>query len=365
MPITTPTPGQAQQTGGVPTLRLKKGQYLFKEGENAGAMYLLKTGNIRIFKKKGDSDIEIETIRSGQILGELAFLDGNPRSASGEALTDCELVEISGPNFQGVLDKIPEWLKILMRTLVTRLRVASTRIRQLESASTEFVFSDKDGKRVSQYVYLPGNEVMKVATGILLVATRWGQPAEIDGKKGIDLRVALLQRYVNQIMGLPVAKLTSVMDAFSQAGFMKTDEATGNTVLLDINFLESLIHYMNEENLQDPSKRHDVSNRGFLIMGLLAKHMGRYPKDSNGNAQVNVAEILKLETSVDGKGPFRMDDFAEMVKLGYASNVAAKSGDEVLTTIHVESFMQSARLQRALKCIEAVNEQKKKAAQGK
>jgi len=51
---------------------------------------LVKTGMIRLFKKKGDSQIELDTIHSGQVVGELAFLDGNPRSASGEALTDCD-----------------------------------------------------------------------------------------------------------------------------------------------------------------------------------------------------------------------------------------------------------------------------------
>jgi CRP/FNR family cyclic AMP-dependent transcriptional regulator len=344
--------------GGVPTTRLQKGQFIFKEGENAGSIYLLKTGNIRIFKKKGNSDIEIETIRSGQILGELAFLDGNPRSASGEALTDCDLVEISGPSFQQVLDKLPEWLKILLRTLVTRLRVASTRIRQLESASTEFVYSEKEGRRVSQYVYLTTAEVMKTSAALLLVASRWGKPTEIAGKRGIDIKIALLQRYVNQIMQVPIAKLTSVVDAFTQAGFLKADDASGNLVLTDVDFLESLIHYMNEENLREPTKRHDISNKGFLIMVLIAKYLPKIAKDPNGSATVNLAEILKLETPPEAKPPFRIDEFAELITLGYGSNIAAKSNDEVLTTVNADEFMLSVRLQRTLKCIEAVNEQK-------
>src|SRR5437016_4773544 len=104
------TPSGNQPT---PTTRLAKGQLLFSEGDKSRAMYLLKSGSIRLFMKRGNSDIEIDIIRSGQILGELAFLDGNPRSVSGEALTDCELVEISGPAFMEVLGKAPEWLKIL------------------------------------------------------------------------------------------------------------------------------------------------------------------------------------------------------------------------------------------------------------
>src|SRR3954469_11463229 len=119
VPAQKPPPAGAAAPG-PQTRRLKKGETLFAEGENSRAMYYVKSGMIRIFKKKGDSSIEIDTIRSGQILGELAFMDGNPRSASGEALTDCELTEISGPTFQAVFNQMPEWLKILLKTIVGR-----------------------------------------------------------------------------------------------------------------------------------------------------------------------------------------------------------------------------------------------------
>src|SRR4051812_22223696 len=110
-------------------IQLKKGELLFSEGEKSRAMFLVKSGAIRLFAKRGTSDVEIETIRSGRLLGELAFLDGNPRSVSGEALTDCELVEVSGPTFVEVLHKTPDWLKILLKTIVQRLRAATARIR--------------------------------------------------------------------------------------------------------------------------------------------------------------------------------------------------------------------------------------------
>ena len=88
-------------------IHLKKGDLLFKEGDGSRSMFFLKSGIIRIFKKKGDSDIEIEMIHSGQVLGELAFLDGNPRSASGEAMSPCELIEISGETFTQTLKIMP------------------------------------------------------------------------------------------------------------------------------------------------------------------------------------------------------------------------------------------------------------------
>ena len=336
--------------------RLKKGELLFAEGENSRAMYFLKTGMIRIFKKKGDSSIEIDTVRSGQIIGELAFLDGNPRSASGEALTDCDLMEISGETFQEVLGKMPDWLKLLLKTVVGRLRTASTRIRQLETASTAYDYSDKDGKRSQHYVYLSPTDIMKVASALLLVASR-GQ----KGEQGIEVKPSLLQRYGNNIMGIPVAKITTLMDVFAQVGIVQVG-ADGATVhVLDADFLEAAIGYLNEENLLEPSKRHDVSVKGFMIMGYIAKHLSKYKKDEiTGTSRVNLAEVRKLETPEGGKEPFRMDEFPELVKLGYATNVDLKSNDEVFTNVKPEAFLRAFRMQRVVMAINAENEKKRK-----
>jgi len=336
---------------------------LFSEGENSRAMYFLKSGMIRLFKKKGDSNIELDTVHSGQVLGELAFLDGNPRSASGEALTECELVEISGPTFQDVLTRMPDWLKIMLKTVVGRLRTASTRIRQLEQASTAFDYSDKDGKRAAHYVYMSSTDAMKIASGILLVAARNGKPVE----GGSDVRIGLVQRYVNQIMGVPVAKITTFLDVLAQAGVAHVNEsATGTQVVLkDFDFLEHLIAYLNEENLVEPSKRHDLSVRGFLIMSLLAKHLARYPKnEATGSSTVNIAEVRKLETPAGGKEPFRMEEFPELTKLGYSSDIDAKSSTEAFVQIKPEAFLQAYRYQRVVIALNAVNEQKRKAGGG-
>lgn len=326
-------------------------------------MYFLKAGMIRLFKKKGDSNIELDTVHSGQVLGELAFLDGNPRSASGEALTECELVEISGPTFQDVLTRMPDWLKIMLKTVVGRLRTASTRIRQLEQASTAFDYSEKDGKRAAHYVYMSPIDAMKIATGILLVASRNAKAAP----GGQEVRVGLVQRYVNQIMGVPVAKINSFLDVLAQCGVAVVSEEGGGTqvVLKEADFLEHLIAYLNEENLMEPSKRHDISVRGFLVMSLMAKNLSRYPKnDITGSSTVNLAEVRKLETPAGGKEPFRMEEFQEIVKLGYATNLDAKSATEAMTTIKPEAFLMAYRYQRVVIALNAVNEQKRKAGGG-
>lgn len=357
-PPAAPPAGGSAPLPGPQILKLKKGQLLFSEGDTSRAMYLLKSGMIRIFKKKGDSSIEIDTIHSGQVLGELAFLDGNPRSASGEALTDCELAEISGPTFQAVISRMPDWLKILLKTIVGRLRTASTRIRQLETASSAMDYSDRDGKKT--YVYLSIVDVLKLGTAVLLVAARNG----VKKPEGIELKQGLLTRYGNQIIGVPAAKMTTFLDVLSQVGVVKLGQ-NGEVFVTDLDFLEQLIAYMNEEYLLEPSKRHDVSLRGFMVMSLIVKHLGKYPADpKTGLSKVNVAEILKLETPEGAKEPFRMDEVPELVKLGYCTNVGITSSTEAYTQVKADTFVHNYRMQRVAMAVNAVNEQKRKGASG-
>jgi CRP-like cAMP-binding protein len=363
----TPQTASSLQGQGPQKRTLKKGELIFAEGENSRAMYLLQSGMIRIFKKKGDAQIELDTIRSGQVLGELAFLDGNPRSASGEALVDSEIVEISGPTFQATLGQMPEWLKILLKTIVGRLRTASTRIRQLETASTAVDYSDKNakpGKRSTAYVFLGALDVLKTLSGFLLIASRYGKTSQ-DGK-GIEMRMGMTTRYINQIMGVPEAKITSMTDALFQAGILTLQEdqanlANSKTILNDVQFLDQLIAYLNDENLCDPSKRHDITPRAFYILSLVAKHIKNFPKDEkSGLTSVNLNTIRKTEAASLGKEAFALYEFQPLINLGYATNIDFKSGDEAITLINAEEFTKIYRFQRFVMIVQAINEQKRK-----
>ncbi len=343
--------------------KLRKGELLFAEGENSRAMYFLKNGIIRLFKKKGDSVIELDTVHSGQVLGELAFLDGNPRSASGEALTDCDLVEVSGAAFTQTLSTMPDWLKILLKTVVGRLRNASTRIRQLETASSAVDYSDKSGKRASNYIYLSSTDVMKGLSAMLITASRATMSPGANVLPG-EIRIALLNRYGNQIMGVPVAKLATLLDLMTGVGLVTTsDDASGNrTQLKDPDFLEQVIGYLNDENLCEPSKRHDLTPRGFLLMSLINKHLPHFPRDEKtGLSAVNLAKIQETEAAAaGGKELFKLDDFTQLATFGYASPLDLRSNTEILTSLDPDAFHRAYRLQRIVINIQAINEQKRK-----
>lgn len=108
---------------------LAAGEYLIREGVESTEMYFLKSGSMAVFKRRGDTEVQIGTIYSGEVIGEMSFLDKQPRSASVKAINDCEVSVIPLLKFEKTLKKLPNWYLALVNTLLDRLRRANARVR--------------------------------------------------------------------------------------------------------------------------------------------------------------------------------------------------------------------------------------------
>lgn len=93
---------------------IKKGEVLFKEHEDANAMYILKTWKFNITKNIWWKDISIWTVKAEEILGEMAlFTDKSKRMATATALEDSILITILSFSIKELTSKYPElFLKI-------------------------------------------------------------------------------------------------------------------------------------------------------------------------------------------------------------------------------------------------------------
>ncbi|MBI3543833.1 MAG: Crp/Fnr family transcriptional regulator [Deltaproteobacteria bacterium] len=109
-----------------------KGQLLLEEGAKADCVYIVKRGQLSAFKRLPDGDkVVLGSIAVGEFVGEMAFVNGEPRTASVEALEDCELVEIPLGTLTKVLYRRPGWSQKLLETLARRLKQANdARVRQ-------------------------------------------------------------------------------------------------------------------------------------------------------------------------------------------------------------------------------------------
>lgn len=103
---------------------LKKGQILINEGDESCDMYILKSGLLKVYKKMSNQNenFTIRMIKPNEIFGELAFLDGKPRSASIVASLDSEVSKLDYTVFRAMLDKQPPWVKMVLMSLVGKVR---------------------------------------------------------------------------------------------------------------------------------------------------------------------------------------------------------------------------------------------------
>ena len=105
------------------TLRLREGETLFERGDAGDGCYWLRRGVLAVYVVSATGDQRILAILgSNAIVGELAMIDGMPRSASIRALRACELNFISRAAFTDMLRRHPELYGDIVKTLAGRLR---------------------------------------------------------------------------------------------------------------------------------------------------------------------------------------------------------------------------------------------------
>jgi len=112
--------------------RLKAGDTLFQTGDSGDGCYRLDSGLLKVSLISPQSKERIVAILTpGTVVGDLAVIDGLPRSASVLALTDCELRFLTRAAFEDLARGHPEIHQYLVKLLAARLRQADDVIASL------------------------------------------------------------------------------------------------------------------------------------------------------------------------------------------------------------------------------------------
>lgn len=99
---------------------LEQGAVLTRQGEIGREAFVLLDGRAEVQR---DGSVVAE-LGPGAVIGELALLDGGPRTATVVASTDVDLLVLTRPAFNAVLDEIPTLAHQLLVALAHRLRAA-------------------------------------------------------------------------------------------------------------------------------------------------------------------------------------------------------------------------------------------------
>ena len=129
-------------------LVLKKGDFVFEEGDEAIFAYVLTEGVIEIVQTtKGEQHV-LGKVEKGTVFGEMAIIDGFPRSASARAAADCKVQEVGHKEFINYISKKPDAAFSIMKRLSGFVRSADKQTSKslLFASKTETNEEENDQK---------------------------------------------------------------------------------------------------------------------------------------------------------------------------------------------------------------------------
>jgi len=103
--------------------KIKQGQVIFRKGDEGTALYILRSGTIKIvLPSRLGAEIIVSIFSDGDFFGEMALLDGEPRSADAVAIKPSELLVLSRNDFLSFLQSDANAVNSILSVLTKRLR---------------------------------------------------------------------------------------------------------------------------------------------------------------------------------------------------------------------------------------------------
>jgi CRP-like cAMP-binding protein len=98
------------------------GQVIFEEGSHGDCIYVIQTGEVEISKKTGRARLVIGVLKAGDIFGEMAYMDKEPRSATVTAKGEVVVGIVDRECFKKEYNKLSVDFQNVLRTVALRIR---------------------------------------------------------------------------------------------------------------------------------------------------------------------------------------------------------------------------------------------------
>jgi CRP/FNR family cyclic AMP-dependent transcriptional regulator len=178
--------------------RFREGQALFHQGGSSDRVVVLLSGRVKVSTVTEDGKEIVLAFRGpGDLLGELSAIDGEPRSATVEAIEPVEAIAVAAPQFRSYLIAHPEVGVLLLQMLSHRLR-------------------DADRIRVE---YGAHDTVGRVAARLVELAERYGEPAG----RGLRIGLPLSQEELAGWTGASREAVSKALQTLRKVGWVVTE----------------------------------------------------------------------------------------------------------------------------------------------
>lgn len=310
--MTAPAQTPQQKVAQSHLKKLNTGDILFREGDPATCMYVVKKGRMKVFKQKGNAEVELATVGAGAMIGEMAFFDRKPRSASVKADLDAEVIELSFDSLQAHYDSLPEWLKALVKTINDHLREANKRIKNLEEG-TSTGSGGSTSKGIAPY------QANKLCAILILVASRFGKEDATDG--GLELPAGTLRKFTIQVFQEPTNKMQQLIGYLQSLGVMKYQDLGEGKVKVNLvkpQTLYEFVEWYNEHLFASEDKKITVEPDDMKAFKAMIYYAQKATPDAKGDVKINLTQIQN-DSMKDLTYVVQVNDFNGLIKKGICS----------------------------------------------
>ena len=113
-------------------------QTIVSQGDESGDLFLIVDGRLRVSSCNANGDeVVLSIMGPGEVFGEMALLDGAPRSATVSTLDACQLVVIEAGAFHTLLRQMPTLAQSLMKVMARRIRTLTDRTQDVALLDVE------------------------------------------------------------------------------------------------------------------------------------------------------------------------------------------------------------------------------------
>jgi CRP/FNR family cyclic AMP-dependent transcriptional regulator len=142
--------------------RFRRGEVIFHKDDPGESLFIIDEGSVRIYLPSPQgADLTLAVLGPGDFFGDLALLDGRPRSASAAALPEAETVALNRADFTSVIRSRPEAAMVVVAAVAERLR-------ETNEMAGDLAFLDVGGRLAKKLLELAAARGVQRPEGILL-----------------------------------------------------------------------------------------------------------------------------------------------------------------------------------------------------
>lgn len=109
-----------------------EGSVIFREGERGYSAFLIERGEVEISVQRNGLDVKLASRGPGEVFGEMAIIDDQPRSATVTAVRPCQLLMITRDQLVNRIEQTDPVLRMCLRVILQRFRSTLLRLQVMD-----------------------------------------------------------------------------------------------------------------------------------------------------------------------------------------------------------------------------------------